>query len=100
MLLQATAEVPDYAAFKAAIEWLFAQVEHSDGFISLQIYRGADNPNRIMFIEHWESREHFERAIVTYDQEQRSEFLSRAGIDASTFPRELWLESDIAPLRA
>lgn len=100
MLLQATAEVPDYAKFKAAVEWLVADLDHPEGFISMQVLQAADNPNRVMFLEHWVSRDHFERAIVSYDQQQRQEFLTRAGIDPTTFPRELWLESDIPALRA
>jgi quinol monooxygenase YgiN len=99
-MLQASAEVPDYARFKAALEWLLAQIEHPAGFVSLEVFQAADNPNRVTFFERWESMEAFQTAVAQYDMEQRAEFLSRAGIDPETFPRELWLESDIPLVRA
>jgi quinol monooxygenase YgiN len=99
-MLQASAEVPDYARFKAALEWLLSQIEHPAGFVSLEVFQAADNPNRVTFFERWESMEAFQAAVAEYDMEQRAEFLSRAGIDPETFPRELWRESDIPLVRA
>ena len=95
MMLQATAEVPDVDAFKDALAWLIEQVGHPEGFISLQIFAAFDNPNRVTFIEHWRDVESFQKAYAGYDMEQRAEFLSRAGIDAETFGRDLWVETDI-----
>jgi quinol monooxygenase YgiN len=100
MLLQASADVPDYGRFKAAFEWLLDGLEHPPGFVRLQILRAADEPNRVLFTEWWESREAFEAAFVRYDMDQRAEFLARAGIDPTTFTRQLWVESDIPPVGA
>jgi quinol monooxygenase YgiN len=94
-MLQASAEVPDYARFKAALEWLLSDFEHPPGFISLEVFQAADDPNRVTFFERWESLAAFQTAVAAYDMDQRAEFLSRAGIDPETFPREIWLESDI-----
>jgi quinol monooxygenase YgiN len=95
MLLQATTEVPDYERFKAAVEWLVAGLDHPKGFLRLEVLRSADDPNRVMFSEWWESREAFETAFAQYDMEQRAEFLARAGIDPATLSRQLWVKSDI-----
>ena len=100
MLLRASAAVPDYGRFKAAFEWLLSGLEHPEGFLRLEIFRAADEPDRVMFMEWWESREAFEAAFVRYDMERRAEFLARAGIDPTTFTRELWLASDIPPVGA
>jgi quinol monooxygenase YgiN len=99
-MLQASAEVPDYARFKTALEWLLSQIEHPEGFVSLEVFQAADNPNRVTFFERWQSMEAFQAAVAQYDTDQRSEFLSRAGIDPETFPRELWLESDMPVVTA
>lgn len=98
MLLQATAEVPSYEAFRDALLWLNNQVDHPEGFVSLEIFQAHGNPNRVTFIERWESVEAFEKAFAKYDMEQRAEFLQRAGIDAEKFGRDLWIESDAPPL--
>lgn len=100
MIVQASAEVPDYARFKAALEWLLSQINHAEGFVSLEVFQAADNPNRVTFFERWESVEAFQAAVAEYDMDQRAEFLSRAGIDPETFPRDLWLESDIPVVTA
>jgi quinol monooxygenase YgiN len=100
MMLQASAEVPDYARFKAALEWLLANIEHPEGFVSLEVFQAADDPNRVTFFERWESPAAFQAAVAEYDMDQRGEFLQRAGIDPETFPRELWIESDIPVVRA
>lgn len=98
MLLQASAGVPDYGRFKAAVEWLLTDLEHPEGFLRLQILRAADEPNRVLFTEWWESREAFEAAFAHYDMERRAEFLARAGIDPTTFTRQIWVDSDIPPV--
>jgi quinol monooxygenase YgiN len=95
MLLQAAMDVPDYERFKAAVEWLVAGLEHPKGFLRLEVLRSADEPNRVMFSEWWESREAFETAFAQYDQEQRAEFLARAGFDPATLSPQLWVKSDI-----
>ncbi len=100
MLLQATARVPDYERFKAAFEWLIGDVEHPDGFLSIQVMQAHDDPDHVTMLERWESVDAFERAYATYDMEQRAEFLSRAGIDPETFGRTLWVDSDIASVHA
>lgn len=95
VLLQASAEVPNYKDFKAAWEWLAGDVEEPDGFISMHIMQAHDNPNHVTMMERWASVEAFEAAYATYDMEQRAEFLSRAGINPETFDRTLWVDSDI-----
>jgi quinol monooxygenase YgiN len=95
MLLQATAEVPDYDRFKDAVEWLTTDLDHPEGFLGLRVLRGVAEPNRVMFSEWWESPEAFETAFARYDMERRAEFLTRAGIDPASFTRALWVESDI-----
>ena len=95
MLLQASAEVPSYENFRDALLWLTGSVGHPEGFASLEIFQSHVNPNRVTFIERWESVEAFEKAFAKYDMEQRAEFLQRAGIDPEKFERELWVESDV-----
>lgn len=98
MLLQASAEVPSYEAFRDAIIWLSGQVAHPEGFVSLEVFQSAGDPNRVTFIERWESKEAFEKAFAQYDMEQRAEFLQRAGIDPEKLTRDLWVESDVPTL--
>lgn len=95
MLLQATAEVPDFERFCDAVRWLSGAVGHPDGFVSLEIMQAADSPNRVTFLERWDSVEAFQQAYAKYDMDQRAEFLSRAGIDADRFKPELWLETGV-----
>jgi quinol monooxygenase YgiN len=98
MLLQATAEVPDFDQFCDAVRWLSGTVGHPDGFISLEIMRAIDAPNRVTFLERWDSVEAFQAAYAKYDMEQRAEFLSRAGIDAERFTPTLWAETELVVL--
>ncbi|HVV36586.1 MAG TPA: antibiotic biosynthesis monooxygenase [Acidimicrobiales bacterium] len=95
MLLQASAEVPSYEAFRDAMIWLNGQVAHPEGFVSLEVFQAHGNPNRVTFVERWESVEAFEQAFAKYDMEQRAEFLQRAGIDPEKLSRDLWIESDV-----
>jgi len=94
-LLQATVTISDFERLRDGLKWLESEVGHTEGLVSLRIFKAQDDPARVTMLEEWESEEAFQRSFETYSLEQRAEFLGRLGLQSDDFERAFWLSTDI-----
>lgn len=94
-LLQATTKLDNLDVLREALDWLAAEVGHSDGLVSLRIFQAADDPAKVTMLEEWESQEAFQKSFEIYSLELRAEFLGKLGITSDDFDRAFWLDTGI-----
>jgi quinol monooxygenase YgiN len=94
-LLQATTTIEDFQRLEDGLAWLKDEVGHTDGLVSLRIFRAQDDPTRVTMLEEWKDADAFARSFAAYSVEQRGQFLARLGLTAEQFERGFWVEADL-----
>ncbi len=97
-IFQATAEVPDFERFRAAIEWIRHGVEHPDGFVSLRVLRDTTNPRRVTLVEEWTDTDAFFTSLREQGPTAGPEFIARAGVRVEDFDSTLWTSTEVAAI--